>query len=168
MQCSNYFSTCNAAGTNDGTCEVLSFSDLFSCSTPGGCGVCVQGGGAPVGSNCDQTRGSNFCQTGTSCTANNDGNTACAPICSPWNGPTLCPYGYGCFWPIGQNIGVCLLLCPIDPLCPFSLGGITPGGCSNCNFGASLLTGGTACVMDCPGSTYCQLISGTPIPACLP
>ncbi len=164
-ECSDYFGTCNASGTNDGTCEVISIGDLFSCSDPDGCGVCVQGGNVQDGNPCDQTRGSNFCQTGSTCSANSDGNTMCAPICSPYNGPTLCPYGYGCYWPIGQNIGTCVLICPIDPLCPLS---VPLQGCANCNDLASLLCLGSCCVMDCPGSSYCQLISGTPIPACLP
>jgi len=166
-QCSNYFGSCNAAGTNDGTCEVISFGDLFSCNIPGGCGLCVQGGSDPDGQSCDQTRGtgSDMCQTGSTCSGKPGGNTMCAPLCSPYNGPTLCPYGYGCFWPIGQAQGDCILICPIDPLCPLS---VPYGGCSNCNDFASLLCLGSCCVMDCPGSSYCQLLDGLPIPACLP
>jgi hypothetical protein len=169
--CGDFFESCNASGSNDGTCLLPpNATQLVSCPEPSGCGSCMQGGAVPDGQSCDQTRGTNFCQTGSICMSapSGDGNTMCSPMCSPFNGPTLCPYGYGCYWPIGSNVGTCLLLCPIDFLCPFNIGGDTPGGCSNCNFAASLLSLGTACVMDCPGSSYCQLISGTPIPACLP
>jgi hypothetical protein len=183
--CSDYFGTCNSGGNdNDGSCRLpASLTDVFTgCpGQSGGCGECMQGGGAQWGQSCDSTRGSNFCTTGSICLSdtNGGGNSMCAPMCSPWNGPTLCPYGFGCYWPIGSNAGVCLLPCPIDPLCPFSIScsltppscsisGDTQAGCGDCNLFATLISGGTLCVMDCPGSSSCQFIPGTPIPACLP
>ncbi len=182
--CSDFFSTCNGSGTKDGTCLLPpSIASLSNCP-PQGCGICLQGGSAQLGSGCDTKRGSNFCEPalqdptapgGMICAPSPDQsstNTACMPLCSPLNGPTLCPIGQACYWPIGNSVGYCVIPCPVDPLCPIGGGvGSDCGFCGNdtaSQLAEAFLCAGSCCITTCPGNLSCQFISGTPILACLP
>jgi hypothetical protein len=94
--------TCDAAGTNDGTC----FPEL-NASNAVAFGICFQDGTAAVGATCDpnSTRASDptgACVAGAICNSN-----VCLQICNPDGGSSSCASGTTCTASGYPDVGEC-------------------------------------------------------------